>query len=127
LANRLAASARKPSVLLVEAGGDGANIEYRNPYERFSNQLIPDLDYSYKTEPQEALGGGQFDYYRGRGLGGTSLTNFLVWSIGSSADYDRWGELVGDQDWAWKNTQQRFREVSLSVSPLGVSLTVRKD
>jgi choline dehydrogenase len=78
LASRLSSAGKKPSVLLVEAGGDGANIEYRNPYERFSNQLIPVLDYSYKSMPQKALGGAQLDYYRGRGLGGTSLTNFLV-------------------------------------------------
>jgi hypothetical protein len=51
LAGRLASAAKKPSVLLAEARGDGANIEYRVPYDRFSNQLVSDLDYSYKTVP----------------------------------------------------------------------------
>jgi hypothetical protein len=56
----------------------------------------------------------QLDYYRGRGLGGTRLTSFLAWSIGSSADYDRWAELVGDESWAWEYPTE-LSEDNLSV------------
>jgi hypothetical protein len=38
-------------------------------------------------------------------------------SIGSSADCDHLGELVGDGDWACKSTQQRFRKVIYMFLP----------
>ena len=51
------------------------------------------------------------DYSRGKGLGGSSAINFCVYTRGASADYDRWAELVDDDDWAWSNVERQFNEV----------------
>jgi len=133
LASRLASAPSKPSVIVLEAGKDRSDLEYRIPSKRFSLAFTnPELDHGYLTVPQTALGGRQLPYQRGKGLGGSTLTNFmsehskwpstnmscfglltwLVYLSGSKEDYNYWGELVGDDTWKWENTHRRLQEVS---------------
>lgn len=113
LANRLASSKKRPSILLIEIGGDNSDITNRIPYNRFLNAYTkPDLDHGYMTTPQSALDGKKLPYARGKGLGGSSLTNFGLYTRGASADYDRWAELVGDEDWGWQKMRERFKQVT---------------
>lgn len=35
----------------------------------------------------------------------------LVFLYGSKEDYNRWGELVGDEGWKWDGVYKSFREV----------------
>jgi len=37
----------------------------------------PDLDHGYVTVPQKELNGREIPYARGKGLGGTSIMNFM--------------------------------------------------
>lgn len=46
---------------------------------------------------------------RGRGVGGTSLINGLVYSRGSSMDFDRWADEVQDPRWAYKEVLPYFQ------------------
>jgi len=113
LASRLANTKTHPTVLLIEAGGNGLPEERRPPYSRYENAFVlPELERGYKTIPQVGLDGKQLLYQRGKGLGGTSMINFMVYTVGPSADWDRWAQLVGDRDWNWENSQKRFRRVS---------------
>lgn len=57
-------------------------------------------------------------YVRGKGIGGSSLLNFMVYLRGSSADYDRWAELVGSEDWAWDRVLRSFQKVCKSSCSL---------
>jgi choline dehydrogenase-like flavoprotein len=99
-------------VLLVETGGDGLPEERRQPYQRYSNAFVlPDLEYGYTTVPQLGLGGRELSYQRGKGLGGSSMINFMVYTRGPAADWDRWADLVGDQEWSWGKAKERFRQV----------------
>lgn len=112
LARRLASAMTKPSVLLIEVGGDGADIEHRIPSERFLNAFTkPDLDHAYSTTPQQAIGGKTLPYARGKGLGGSTLINFMAYTRGSASYYDHWAQLVGSDDWAWNKTKERFKKV----------------
>jgi choline dehydrogenase-like flavoprotein len=87
-------------------------MENRPPYQRFTNAFVlPDLDHGYVTVPQPGLGGRSIPYQRGKGLGGTSMLNFLIWTRGSGADWNRWAELVGDDEWNWKKIKQRYLKV----------------
>lgn len=116
LANRLASTRRKPSVLLVEFGGDGSDENLRNPYERFANAFIrPELSYDYSTTPQAALDGLSLPYARGKGLGGTSAVNFMIYATGASRDFDHWARVVGDTTWGWEASKQRLRRVKQPI------------
>lgn len=114
MAHSLATAASKPSILLVEVGGLADDEQHRPAFQRFLNAFMrPDLDQGYTTIPQVGVDGKELPYTRGKGLGGSSLSNFMVWTRGSSADFDRWAELVGSDDWAWKNVAQAFKKASV--------------
>lgn len=71
--------------------------------------MEPNLNWGYKTTPQEHCSGRQIDYSRGKGLGGSSAINFGVYTVGARDDYDQWAAEVGDDTFAWTNIQSRFK------------------
>jgi len=112
LAARLSQSPKKPTVLLIEAGGDNKSVEYYVPSERFTLAFTePSLNWGYKTVPQTHLKGQEIDYSRGKGLGGSSAINFSCWVVGPDADYDEWASKVGDDAWLFKNVKERLKKI----------------
>ncbi|XMA11128.1 hypothetical protein WAI453_003919 [Rhynchosporium graminicola] len=112
IATRLAKSSSKPSVLLVEAGGDNKDAAYLVPADRFNLAFSqPQLNWGYKTAPQTHLKGQEIDYSRGKGLGGSTTINFSCWLIGADEDFDEWAKKVGDGTWRWKNVKERFKKI----------------
>jgi choline dehydrogenase-like flavoprotein len=69
------------------------------------------MNWGYKTTPQEHCNGRQLDYSRGKGLGGCSTINFGVYTVGAKDDYDEWASVVGDETFSWKNMQARFKNL----------------
>jgi choline dehydrogenase-like flavoprotein len=63
------------------------------------------------SEPEPALNGRQIQYTRGKGLGGSSILNFGVYVYGSGEDYNRWADLVGDDDWRWEGVKKSFHAI----------------
>lgn len=55
-------------------------------------------------------------YARGKCLGGSSARNFLTYQRGSKDAYNRWANLVGDQDYSWNRFLPYF-EKSLDFTP----------
>ena len=47
---------------------------------------------------------------RGRGLGGSSNINGLIYTRGSPFDYDVWAKLTKDELWAYKNVLKYFKK-----------------
>lgn len=116
IANRLVSTKNNPSVLIIEAGDHG-DVEHRVPYARYLNVFTrPDLDHGYVTGPQAALDDKVLPYPRGKGMGGSSMTNFMIYTRGASGDYDEWAELVGSDDWSWDAALKRFHKVGCFVS-----------
>ncbi|KAF1846496.1 GMC oxidoreductase [Cucurbitaria berberidis CBS 394.84] len=112
LAHRLSHSPAKPSVLVLEAGSNPEGEYLRAPFHRYlPAALRPDLDHGYVSEPEAALDGRRIPYTRGKGLGGSSIMNFGVYLYGSGEDYNRWGELVGDESWRWDSVKESFRAI----------------
>ena len=112
VAARLAKSSSKPSVLLVEAGGDNKDASYLVPGDRFNLAFSqPQLNWGYKTTPQSHLKGQEIDYSRGKGLGGSTAINFSCWLIGADEDFEEWARKVGDDAWSWKNVKERFKKI----------------
>ena len=101
LAIRLATSAKRPHVLLVEAGGKNDNKDWRIDAERWLHRTQPAMAWGYKTVPQTSLNGQELSYDRGKGLGGSSAINFCSWNIGPQDDHDTIAALVGDDEWKW--------------------------
>jgi choline dehydrogenase-like flavoprotein len=129
VASRLANSASKPSVLLLEAGGPNSEPEGRIAGERHTYWITGglSLDYGYKTIPQPALNGRELPYHRGKGLGGSSATNLGLWDWGAKSEFEEWARIVGDGTWEWANVVQHMKKVCLLeyCNVLGRLLTPR--
>ncbi|KAF7118432.1 hypothetical protein CNMCM5793_007949 [Aspergillus hiratsukae] len=111
LAAFLAKSAKRPSVLLLEAGGQNDDKSLRVDGKRWTTFMQEQMNWGYKTTPQEHCNGRRLDYSRGKGLGGGSAINFGVYTVGSKDDYDEWASVVGDETFSWKNMQTRFKNL----------------
>ncbi|XDG02145.1 hypothetical protein ABKA04_001760 [Annulohypoxylon sp. FPYF3050] len=109
IAASLAKSAKKPSVLLVEAGGVNDDKNLRVDGQRWTTFQNEAMNWGYKTVPQEHCAGRQIDYSRGLGLGGSSAVNFSVYNAGASDDYDEWARMLDDDLFAWKHMQRRTK------------------
>ncbi|TMM48076.1 GMC family oxidoreductase [Qipengyuania marisflavi] len=103
-AGRLAEAGK--SVCLLEAGGRNEHMFTRTPGLL---AMMPKKSlYEFDTEPMEGLGGRVGFQPRGRGLGGSSATNGMVYIRGNSWDYDNWAAL-GCTGWAWDDVLPVFK------------------
>lgn len=90
LANRLSENP-SVSVCLLEAGGENRGLKHQAPAGVGS--LISDpgpANYGYETEGQPDMGLRRLYWPLGRGLGGSSSINGMIYHRGHPADYDRW-------------------------------------
>ncbi|MDE2183909.1 MAG: choline dehydrogenase [Alphaproteobacteria bacterium] len=108
LANRLSAD---PGcrVLLVEAGGRDKSLMIHMPAG------IPDLlgkpnpyNWYYETEEQPALNNRRLYWPRGKGWGGSSSINGMIYTRGQARDYDHWRQL-GCDGWSWEEVLPYFK------------------
>jgi choline dehydrogenase-like flavoprotein len=81
----------------------------------------PELQHGYFTTPQAAFMDRKLPYVRGKGLGGSSVINFMSYNYGPSADYERWAEAVGDNAWRWGRVRERFKRVCISFEAVAVN------
>ena len=108
LANRLSADASK-RVLLVEAGRKDDYHWIHIPVGYLYCIGNPRTDWLYTTEPEAGLNGRALRYPRGKGLGGCSSINGMIYMRGQARDYDHWAQLTGDEAWSWKNALPYFK------------------
>ncbi|KAK3313258.1 hypothetical protein B0H66DRAFT_632378 [Apodospora peruviana] len=113
----LAQSSKKPRILLLEAGAQNSDGNLRVDGQRWLTFLNKDMNYGYKTVPQQDAAGRELDYSRGRGLGGSSAINFGVFTVGAQGDYDEWARVVSEDDdsdpgfFSWEHMQARLRKL----------------
>ena len=106
-------------VLLIEAGGDGrSDPRIAVPLLFVTLQRFSGRDWGFRTEPQRGLGGRRLEWPRGRVLGGSSATNFLVFIRGHRGVYDAWRD-AGCDGWGYDDLLPAFRR--LETHPLGPS------
>ncbi|MGI8801353.1 MAG: GMC family oxidoreductase [Solirubrobacteraceae bacterium] len=94
------------SVILIEAGGRGRHPTVVIP-AAFSRQFRTRLDWDYNTEPEPHCDGRSLYVPRGKGLGGSSAMNAMLYVRGRPLDYDRWRE-QGATGWGWKDVRPYF-------------------
>ena len=98
----------KVTVLLVEAGGPAKSIFARMPAGVGMIHSNPRYDWGYFSTPQKGLDGRQVYYPRGKGLGGSSLMNGMIYIRGNARDYDRWRQ-KGLPGWSYSDVLPYFR------------------
>lgn len=49
-------------------------------------------------------------YPRGKGVGGSTLINGLIYARGHKTDFDYWGKLVGNDRWSYDSVLQYFKK-----------------
>jgi choline dehydrogenase len=89
LANRLSEDGRN-SVALLEYGGSDRSIYVRMPSALSVPMHMDRFNWGYVSEPEPHLGGRRMHCPRGKGLGGSSSINGMVYVRGNPADFDRW-------------------------------------
>jgi choline dehydrogenase len=108
LANRLSADG-KTRVLLLEAGGKDNSLLVRMPAGVGS--LISqkgDYNWGFWTEPEPNLENRKLWWPRGRGLGGSSSINGMIYIRGHARDYDLWRQM-GLTGWGYSDVLPYFK------------------
>ncbi|MGL6208776.1 MAG: GMC family oxidoreductase [Paracoccaceae bacterium] len=97
------------TVCLVEAGDQARDILVRAPalVAATVSGRPPIHNWSYHTVPQPGLNNRRGFQPRGRGLGGSSAINAMLYVRGHPSDYDEWADL-GASGWDWKNVLPWF-------------------
>ena len=130
LANRLSADPAV-EVLLIEAGGRDKSLMIHMPAG------IPALigkpnphNWYYDTEGQQHLNNRRLYWPRGRGWGGSSSINGMIYIRGHARDYDRWRQM-GCEGWSFADVLPYFKRAETNenggdefhggVGPLHVS------
>jgi choline dehydrogenase len=95
-------------VLLIEAGGDGKGFLVSMPagYGKTTGEF--GHSWHYHSRPETSIGGRRMLLPRGRGLGGSSNINGLLYVRGQQQDYDSWSNL-GAIGWGWADVAPYFR------------------
>lgn len=98
LAERLSADGRS-RVLVLEAGGENDSFWVALPKGVAKLVTNPAHIWAYAvTQPREEGAEAREFWIRGKGLGGSSSVNGMIWSRGEPADYDVW-EAMGCTGW----------------------------
>jgi choline dehydrogenase len=108
LANRLSADG-KTRVALLEAGGSDNSLMVRMPAG--VGGLISakgDYNWGFWTEPEPHLDGRKLWWPRGKGLGGSSSINGMVYIRGHARDYDLWRQM-GLTGWGYSDVLPYFK------------------
>ncbi|KAF4519349.1 hypothetical protein B566_EDAN011355 [Ephemera danica] len=98
------------TVALLEAGGDPPMDSYVPA--NFFNLQHTEVDWEYKTEPQDnaflGLKERKSSWPRGKTLGGSSSINGMLYVRGHKGDYDRWAA-HGNPGWDYASVLPYFR------------------
>ncbi|KAH9255198.1 hypothetical protein BASA81_006638 [Batrachochytrium salamandrivorans] len=105
----------KVRVLLLEAGGNGLALDARVPAACGKLQTTQ-MDWADFIEPQAGVActgflDGKAFWPRGKGLGGSSLINYMAYVRGQPADFDSWAAECGDERWAFKHCLPAFERI----------------
>jgi choline dehydrogenase-like flavoprotein len=94
-------------VTLIEAGGRGRHPNIAIP-AAFAKQFKTKLDWDFATEPEPHCDNRSLYIPRGRGLGGSSNMNAMLYVRGRPLDYDRWERDHGAEGWGWSDVLPYF-------------------
>jgi choline dehydrogenase-like flavoprotein len=96
------------TVALIEAGGNNDRVLNRVPTGAALHIVKRnECNWAFSTVPQRGLGGRCGYQPRGRGLGGSSALNAMIYLRGQREDYEGWAT-DGASGWAWSDVLPYF-------------------
>ncbi|XP_014292245.1 glucose dehydrogenase [FAD, quinone] [Halyomorpha halys] len=105
------------NVLLIEAGGDENFVTDVPLFYQQLSQTRFNWNYTTINQPKACLStGGVCDYPRGKGMGGSSTTNAMMYVRGNRADFDEW-ERAGNPGWGYKSVLPYFLKSENVTAP----------
>ena len=107
LANRLSAD-KNNRVALLEAGGQNDSIYVNMPAAMAFPLSMGRFNWGFVSEPEPGLDNRRIAQHRGRGLGGSSAINGMVYVRGHGCDFDEWEE-QGATGWGYKHCLPYFK------------------
>lgn len=109
LANRLSQGGRH-SVLLLEAGGEGRGFWIPIPagFSKLLNNTV--FNWRFESEPEANTRHRRIAIPRGKGLGGSTLINGMIYVRGQPQDYDQWAA-DGATGWSAADVQPYFQKL----------------
>ncbi|XP_008196580.2 glucose dehydrogenase [FAD, quinone] [Tribolium castaneum] len=102
----------KWSVLVLEAGTFWNNFsDIPNMYEPIA---FTHFNWEFNSTPQTTACLGLVNqicnYPRGKGVGGSTLINGLVYARGHKSDFDKWGKVAGNRRWSYETVLKYFKK-----------------
>jgi choline dehydrogenase len=112
LANRLTADPRI-RVLVLEAGRPDYwwDLPIQLPIAMGMPVGDEHHDWLYESEPEPGLQSRRLHHPRGKGLGGSSSINGMIYQRGHRADFDRWATECGTPEWDYAHCLPYFRRL----------------
>jgi choline dehydrogenase-like flavoprotein len=105
------------SVALLEAGGSNDSVLNRVPTGAAVHIVGRNaFNWAFSTLPQPGFGGRRGYQPRGRGLGGSSSINAMIYLRGQREDYDDW-VAEGAAGWGWQDVLPYFRRSENNERP----------
>lgn len=97
-------------VLLLEAGEDDDADSVREPAQWPLN-LGSSRDWGFVAQPAATLEGRQLPLSMGKGLGGGSSINVMVWARGHKEDWNHFAAEAGDDAWGYESVLGYYRRI----------------
>jgi choline dehydrogenase len=98
-------------VLLLEAGPDNRRWVVNFPLgSAFLALKKNQSNWAFESEPEPQLNNRRIPCPRGRGLGGSSAINGMVYIRGNARDYDQWAQ-SGLKGWGYEDVLPYFRKL----------------
>ncbi len=101
-------------IVLIEAGSTRPDVP-RRPAE-YLRAFGGPLDWDFQTVAQPGLAGRQLAWPRGRGLGGSSLINAMIWCPPTAVDWERLPALAGPA-WSVPSLQADLQAAESRLQP----------
>jgi choline dehydrogenase-like flavoprotein len=109
LANRLSADPAK-RVLLLEAGGENKSLLISMPKGFGKTLSDPNHVWFFNAKQREGGSNSPEVWLRGKGLGGSSSVNGMLYVRGHPEDYEGWARAAGPE-WSWAKMKQAYRSI----------------
>lgn len=135
LANRLSEDSSN-RVLLLEAGGDNKSLFVTMPKGFGKTLSDPRHVWFNPADPYEGGPNEPTVWLAGKGLGGGSAVNGMLYVRGHPEDYDSWGRIAGPE-WSWAHMKAAFRAIENHElgddgnrgvgGPVGITINTMRD